>query len=298
MTIYENPHILKLIQQTYHQIHNLSEKLVIHMNVLKSAVWQVKIRSSMMSMSQSEQKVAAFFLQHGSKVLDMGISNIAIESSVSDATVVRFCRTLGYNGLKDFKMAIAQEDVKNDDVQLESRRLETGDSAQTLVEKLFTGSAEALSDTLEAFDFDAFEAAVDVLSGVKYIDAFAIGGSASVAKFAQHSFRKIGVRLNICSEALSGSLMSQGFDKNDVVLAISNSGETAPVVSSVARAKADGARIISIIGTRHSSLEKLSNICLFSAARCNPLPGDRLYKRMAQLVTLNALYSALALRMK
>ncbi|MBO5770493.1 MAG: MurR/RpiR family transcriptional regulator [Spirochaetales bacterium] len=51
-----------------------------------------------------ERKVAAYLLKHEDKIQEMDISDIAKASDVSKATVVRFCKTLGFKGLKDFKI--------------------------------------------------------------------------------------------------------------------------------------------------------------------------------------------------
>lgn len=51
-----------------------------------------------------ERKVANYLLKHEEKIQKMDIADIAKAAEVSKATVVRFCKALGFNGLKDFKV--------------------------------------------------------------------------------------------------------------------------------------------------------------------------------------------------
>ena len=77
--------------------------------ITKTPSWEIRLRAEMDKLSISERKVASCIVADSQAVLGMGISDIARRSGVSDATVVRLCRTLGYKGLKELKIAIAQE---------------------------------------------------------------------------------------------------------------------------------------------------------------------------------------------
>ena len=62
------------------------------------------LRSRMENFRRSEQKVARYVLRHPEEVIHMRIVDLASESSVSEPTVVRFCRAMGFAGFQDFKL--------------------------------------------------------------------------------------------------------------------------------------------------------------------------------------------------
>ena len=95
---------------------------------------------------------------------------------------------------------------------------------------------EALQDTMDVLEDDQLKAAIDAMYHAKYIDIFGIGGSAAVGRCAQHNFRKIGIRVNVCSDINQHYLLAERFGPEDVVLGISLSGETEAVCDALERA--------------------------------------------------------------
>ena len=56
------------------------------------------IRTQLDSLSKSERKVALAVLDQPSVTVSQNITALARHAQVSEPTVVRFCRTLGYDG--------------------------------------------------------------------------------------------------------------------------------------------------------------------------------------------------------
>jgi RpiR family carbohydrate utilization transcriptional regulator len=66
------------------------------------------IRTQLDSLSKSERKVALAVLEHPTQTVSQNITALAKSAQVSEPTVVRFCRTLGYDGWHEFKLKLAQ----------------------------------------------------------------------------------------------------------------------------------------------------------------------------------------------
>ena len=64
---------------------------------------EIKTRSIYDELSPAEQKVAWYFLQNLGSVFDDPIAVLAEKSGVSQVMWVRFCKSLGFSGLKDMK---------------------------------------------------------------------------------------------------------------------------------------------------------------------------------------------------
>lgn len=266
--------------------------------ITRTPSWEIKLRGEMNKLSISERKVASYILSCSNEILEMGISDIARKSGVSDATVVRLCRALGYKGLKELKIAIAQEQKGDEEYVRESRAASIQDDASALKKKVMYACMEAIQDTMDVLDDKQLEAAIEAMYSARYIDIFGIGGSAAVARCAQHNFRKIGVRVNICSDINQHYLLAERFSPGDVALGISLSGETEAVCSALERAAAKGATTISITGNRNSRMACTSHISLVSTCSDQLMPGDHTYERSAQLGIVDILFAGVAMKIR
>ena len=60
------------------------------------------------TLSKSETKVASYVLDHAHEVIKMRVADLARGSQVSEPTVIRFCRAIGFDGFQSFKLNLAQ----------------------------------------------------------------------------------------------------------------------------------------------------------------------------------------------
>ncbi|MGI5174296.1 MurR/RpiR family transcriptional regulator [Treponema sp. OMZ 840] len=266
--------------------------------ISKTPLWEIHIRSSLNKLSSSETKVAQYVLNMPKAVLNKNIRELAEAARVSEATVVRFFHRVGYTGLKKFKAALTQEYILNTGRIPDLRKLDESDTIENIKNKVFYGCIDALSDTMDVLDIKQLSQAVDALTAAPYVEVFGMGGAAAVARSALHSFRKLGIRINMTTSFNFEYLQMAHFNKGDVVLAISRSGETKDIVETVRIAKQKGAVIISISNIQESALSKLSDYCLVSTSGTYMLQGDSTYERIAQFAVLHALYAGVAMRKK
>ena len=66
-----------------------------------------RIKSCLPSLAPAEQRVGKLVLSDARAFANLPISELADRAHVSKPTVVRFCRSLGYDGLSDFKLKLA-----------------------------------------------------------------------------------------------------------------------------------------------------------------------------------------------
>ena len=59
--------------------------------------WEDRIKGAYASLRPSEQKVASFFLAHGGELESLTIGELASAAGVSEPTVIRCVRGLGYS---------------------------------------------------------------------------------------------------------------------------------------------------------------------------------------------------------
>lgn len=225
----------------------------------------------------------------GRAVLTMSVADIAGECSVSEATVVRYCRHCGYTGLKEYKIALANHD--------EHPRVSpiTGtESTAELKHKIFSGCVETLYASDEQLSDAQLEQALHVLSHADNIDVYALGGSIPIASYLRHQFIKLGIRTNICSDSYTMRMSQAQLKQDDVVIAISCSGKTAEIIEAMTSAKALGASTICVTTVANSPLAQLTDIALITANERFITLEDSIYGRMSNLVAVDILYAGLA----
>ena len=265
-------------------------------NITNLPAWELRVRGALGKLSSAESRVAEYVLREPEAILGSNIQGLAQASGVSEATVIRFLRRAGFSGFKGFKAAMTQANVLEKGALPASRKLSDSDTTRAIKTKIFCGCMEALGDTLNVLNDQALSRAIDALYSAPDVEVFGIGGSASVARSALHSFRKIGLRMSLTSDPNAAYLRMERFNPGDVVLAISSSGETPAVLEAVQIAREKGATVISITNVQESTLSRLSDCCLTSMCRTHMLPGDETYERVAQIAIIHALYAGVAMR--
>ena len=106
----------------------------------------MNIKSKMKTLTGSEKKVANYILNNYMYILDYTVTELAEKAGISDATVVRFCRSVGYKGYQDLKISLAQ-DMMSPYKQLNSS-IEEKDTPEQIVDKVIRSEIETIEETL------------------------------------------------------------------------------------------------------------------------------------------------------
>ena len=265
------------------------------MNLARASECETRIRANYDRLPAAGRRVADVILANLEKTLNYSLAELASDSKVSEPTVVRFCHQIGYRGLKDLKISLAKT-LRGDARMLESTSIDKGDDIENIKQKVTQSILQSVQDTMGLLEGKNLDKAIDILKSSRYVEIFCVGGSAMVGRLVYHNFRKIGMRINLCTDPERNYYMTERYSQGDVILAISVSGETEPVLNAVKYAKAHGAMILSITGITDSTLKKLSDVCLPAISRSNIMPGDHSYVRLAQTAIVNLLFAGLCAR--
>ena len=192
-----------------------------------------------------EQRVANYLLANLEGVAHLSQSQIAEATDVSVATVNRFCRTLGCEGFREFKIRLAQS-VAVSLQYLNSNSTELTESHQ-LVGQVFGALTETLNLARGQLQSAAIEAAIDVLSNARRISFIGVGGgSANVAREGAFRFFRLGIPAEAHADGYFQRMLASTLSEGDVVFAISSSGQPTELLDSVNIAREYGARTISL----------------------------------------------------
>ena len=244
-------------------------------------------------LSTQEKKVADFIKVHKEDVLAYSIAEIAQGSGSSESTVVRFCKSLGYSGLKNFKIHFFSGCTPKEQ---EESKIEWDDDDATIVQKIYTGCVSSLEKTFTSLEASSVTSIANLLYEKRNVDIYGVGGSASIATYAKHKFQKLGMRINVYFDLHGQDQAFFQFSEEDLVIAISCSGETKEIVEAITWAKKAGATIIVLTNAPESTLGKLADHAIYAvgdAVFCNDINS---YSRLSQLAIINVLYQQVANR--
>ena len=236
---------------------------------------------------KSEVKVAESVLQKADEVIHFSVSQLAEQAKVSDPTVIRFCRALGFKGFQDFKIHLAQSIIPP--VRTIHESMNEQEEAPELVRKVFAANQDAIQSTLSTLDFATVQKAIEDLSHADKIIFHGLAGSAAVAMDAHHKFFRIGIPCEWYSDThmaiMAGAMMKPG----QVFVAISHSGSTHDVIESVQAAKNAGATTIGIVSYAKSPLSKVVTHTLLVGSSETGFRFEPMASRIAQLCVIDVL---------
>ena len=260
-----------------------------------------RVKASLPSLAPAEQRVGKLVLSDPRAFANLAISVLADRAHVSKPTVVRFCRSMGYDGLSDFKLKLAGS--VNEGVPFIHRSVDMDDKTGDVMVKVIDNTVAAFLKYRNDASSFAIEKATDALATTattgKRIEFFGVGNSGIVAQDAQHKFFRLGVNTVAYSDGhmqvMSASMMGPG----DCVVVISNSGRTRDLMDACDIARKNGATTI-IITASGSPLANVSKQAgHIHLAADHPEGYDRyspMVSRLLHLMIIDVLATCLALR--
>jgi glucokinase len=218
-----------------------------------------RIERARLSLPRAERRVAGHVLQHPRLVLGAPIAEIARLSQVSQPTVIRFCRSLGCEGLSDFKLQLASS--LGATVAVGHSQITDDDSPLELGAKVLDNTAAAILHLRDRLNRDTIERATGLLLGRQRIDIFAIGPYATVAQDAQTKFLRLGLASSACTDVRLMPLAAAVLTPNDTLVVISSNGSLPELVEAARQARVRGTAVITITA-RASPLARLANVAV------------------------------------
>ena len=244
-------------------------------------------RTSQVKLTQREKKIVDFMKRNGDSFLNDTITEFSEKVGVSDATMVRFCKHLGYKGYQDFKVHAAREMLPHE--KQYNPVLDREDDPSMVCSKVFNSEMSVLSRTLLEIDIRTLEEIAVRLREAGRIVLYGTGGSLNVAKDALHKFMKIGIMVyvyeDIDLQLMSASLLREG----DVALVISHSGSNLRSLKCLEMAKEGGAYTVALTGLGKNPISKAADSTVHIASEKTIYQSESVSTRIAQLAVLDTL---------
>ncbi len=242
--------------------------------------------------SKSDLLIADYILENPACISTSTASSLAGETGTSPATVVRFCRKLGFSGLADMKMSMMYNYVDSGNAIMD---LKHEDSAGEIKHKVINFTKAVLDQLNETLEEDALEQAAKLISGARQVIIIGEGGSGTICRAAYDVFLKLAIPCQFVSDAFFQAMVISMMGKNDVLLAIANSGRPVNMVQNAQQAKEAGVKIIGIVGPANSPLSKYLDIEIRTSLFDSDYFSDLAAARTCELTIISILHSIIAL---
>lgn len=252
-----------------------------------------KVRAALPNLSKAEQRVARLLLDQPRSFVNDPVADIARHADVSQPTVIRFCRTMGFTGLSDFRLKLASGLTGT--VPVRHSQVKAGDSAPDLSAKVLDNTVSAILRLRDGLDAAAVERAIGLLQKASRIEFYGAGNSSVVALDGQYKFFRFRIPAVAYSDPRLEVMAAELLGPGDVVVAISSSGRLPELLHAVDLALAAGAAVIAITAS-HSPLAKKATVLLAVDHSEDIATHLSMISRILHLLMLDVLAVGVAMR--
>lgn len=255
----------------------------------------LKIEGMKDSFTPVEMRIAEYILANPEGIPALSIKELAQKSKTSDASVLRFCRTLGFSGYRGFIVSISMAKATSQERENNAYTdIRPGDSLQTIKDSVFYNTVKAVEDTAKILDSLQLQKAVDLLCDAEQIRFFGTGASGLVCLDAHQKFMRIRKVSYAHTEGHDQICAASLMTRKDVAVLMSYSGKTTDILEVYEILKKKGVPIIVI--TKYQKSEMIDN----AAAVLNisspevTMRSGAMGSRIAMLSVVDILFSAVA----
>lgn len=245
-------------------------------------------------LSATDGKIADLILGNPQSVVSMTISQLATAAGVSDASVSRFCKTVGLDGFHALKIALARVAENQDSYYQEI----TADDLQKSLHSIGVNKKAEIDGTLTMNTTETVTAILDALQGASLIQVAAAGGTFPVAADAVYKFNQLGYLAFADPVWDSAVGQTMNLPQDGLLIIISNSGETADLLKQIQVAKSRGVRVLAITNRVDSPIGQAADLCLLTAVRQRILESEYYFSRVAAMTAIETLFLLLLARDK
>jgi len=253
------------------------------------------IRSKRKDLTPSQKRMADFILQKPKDVINMSITQLAMETgSKSESSVVRFYRTLGFTGYHEFKVTLATE-IGGQSFYHTYEDILPGDDVSAITRKIFNGTIQTLHENLGMIAPGTLQKAIDLMNGAERLIFLGYASSGAIAMEAFFKFSRLKAHCYFFSDShINAAILAEPLP-GDVIFCISHSGESKDVVIPAEQAKPT-AKIIALTGSAESPLARIADVCITTFSEEVNYRTEVMVSRIVQLSIIEVLFTACSIR--
>ncbi|GAA3143847.1 MULTISPECIES: MurR/RpiR family transcriptional regulator [Rhodococcus] len=252
------------------------------------------LRARLPTLTRTAQAIANTILADPPAVIHMTVTDLAEASETSLASVVRFCKDMGYKGFADLKINLARHALPAQQAIHED--VNPTDSSDTVLRKIVRSTADAVHTALATVDSGSFDEAVEVLASTRRLLIAGVGTSWPIVQDAAYRFRTAGLLTEAPIDSHGQHVSASLLTNEDTCLAISHTGQTRETIMTLTAAKEAGAHTIALTSFYRSPITALADINLIAGSKETNYRIEAMSSRIVHTTVLDALFVAVSLR--
>jgi len=245
-------------------------------------------------------RLATWLLEERKQVVDLPISRFAQETGVTETTIVRFCKGIGYSGYRELRLALVQSVGIAKGLQLGATERKipevSNGSMLSLARKVVATNTDVLMRTPQLLDEQSLERVVEALLKATEVCLIGFGSSAPIALDLYQRLLRLGVCASTCSDPHILTVITTKMDRSAVLFGISYSGQSRDLVDALKAAKARKGTTVVLTSNGGAAAARLADILLISAVHPEMAARETVATRISQLAIVDVLCTALALK--
>lgn len=259
----------------------------------------VHISGLLPSLSPAEQRVARLVVADPADAARRTITDLATAAETSEATVIRFCRSVGMEGYPQLRIRLAAEAarrVEPPDARVVGGDIPPGADLAQIIATIAFNDARAVEETAEQLDAGVCERVVDAINNADRVEIYGAGASGFVASDFQQKLHRIGRTAFYFPDVHAALTSSALLGRGDVAIGISHTGTTSDVIEVLEQGRARGATTVAITNFPRSPITEVADFVLTTAARETTYRSGAMASRLAQLTIVDCLFVGVAAR--
>ncbi|MCP0887121.1 MurR/RpiR family transcriptional regulator [Ligilactobacillus sp. WILCCON 0076] len=244
------------------------------------------IYSNLNTMTQNDKKIAQVILKNPGEAVNYTISELAAKAAVSEASVSRFCKNLQLAGFHQLKIELAKVSGEESSYY----KSVNIDNIQQALANIKDNKNAEITNTLSSITTTTIKKIMKLIKDSRVVQIAAEGNTFPVVEDAAYRFNQIGI-LAICSESWQTSIgQTLNLTKNDLLLVISNSGESKSLLAQINIAQKQGMKVIAITNRSDSPIALKADYHLRTAVRQRVLQSEYYFSRIAAMTVIETIF--------
>lgn len=256
---------------------------------------EFKIKKYYSSLTKSEKKAADFVINNINHIKLMSIVEVSEAADISQPTIIRFVRKIGYEGYREFRFALASDISENKESSpLYGFDIGKSDKIEEIPSKIIATAIDKMENTLKSISVEQYRLAVEAIIKAEKVVIFYVENSVVAAYDLMTKLVYLGINCLVYDDYYLQSVSANSLNEKDLAIAISYSGCSKNTVDVIKIAKHKNAVTMVITNFGSSVISKYADIVLTSDNE-QFLYGDAIFSRVSQLAIVDMLYMGVIL---
>ncbi|WP_207942133.1 hypothetical protein DOK78_002936 [Enterococcus sp. DIV2402] len=247
--------------------------------------------------SDTEKKVADYFRQNSNELIKKTITHLSDEIGVSQTTIFKFVKKLGFDGFQDFKISLAvhSKSSDSDSVLTAYTDITPQDTSDEVATKVLNSNIKSMNYLINSMSKEKLDNVLTMIQKCNYIHFFGIGGSSVIAYDSYQKFLRTKYRCDFTFDYHLQLMNATKLKEDDVVFLFSHSGQSVETLNFAQEVSKSQAKLIVLTGNPYSDLVRLSDesFTIYSEEskfRTESLSSRILYLTVMDIIYVNLMY--------